>query len=150
MAGLTDATGDPRVRGVLAVDAAVNLALGVPLLLAPRAIARSLALPEATQTFYPRVLGAVLTGIASALLVERRRVGSTEPVGLGTGGAIVINGLGGAAVGLWLFSAEAGRLPARGRALLGVVAASVLAVGAVEARCEFLARRRSAPSRHVS
>lgn len=125
------------------MDAAANFALGVPLLLAPRAVARSLALPEARATFYPRVLGAVLTGIASALLVERRRAGSARPVGLGTGGATAINGLGGAAVGLWLFSSEAERLPARGRALLGTVAVCVLAIGAVEARGEYQARRRS-------
>ncbi len=139
-----DGSGDPRVRGVLAVDAAVNLTLGVPLLVAPRALARSLALPETPQTFYPRVLGAVLTGIASALILERRRVGSTELVGLGAGGAIAINTLGGATVALWLSSPEAERLPARGRALLGAVATTVLAVGAVEARSEYRSRGRSA------
>lgn len=126
------------------MDAAANVALGVPLLLAPRTVARLLALPEVTQTFYPRVLGAVLTGIASALLMERRRVGSARLVGLGTGGATAVNGLGGAAVALWLFSSEAEPLPARGRALLGAVAAGVLAIGAVEARGECRARRRSA------
>lgn len=115
------------------MDAATDYALGLPLLFAPAPVARVLGLPEATPGFYPRVLGGVLTGIATALVVERRRGASGGSVGLGTGGAIAINTLGGGAVAWWLLSAEAGRLPRRGRSVLWAVASSVLGIGLVEA-----------------
>jgi len=122
-----------RVRSILATDAAANFGLGLPLLIAPRPVVRALALPDEADGFYPRVLGGVLTGIAAALLVERRRVESGGPVGLGTGGAIAINSLGGGSVVVWLLSSEAGGLRGRGRAVLWGVAAGVLAIGTVEA-----------------
>jgi len=82
-------------------------------------VARALALPDDAGGFYPRVLGGVLTGIAAALLVERRRVNSGGPVGLGAGGAIAVNGVGGGSVVLWLLSSQARELPVRGRAFSG-------------------------------
>ncbi len=120
------------VRRLLAIDSAANYLLGIPLLLAPERTARLMALPDSGNGFYPRVLGGVLTGIATALLIERGR-GASGPVGLGTGGAIAINTLGGGAVAAWLATAEADRLPKRGKALLCGVSASVLGIGAVEA-----------------
>ena len=127
---------------ILAVDAAANAGLGLPLLIAPRPLARVLALPDDSGGFYQRVLGGVLTGIAAALLVERHRVTSGGPVGLGTGGAIVINGLGGSSVALWLLSPQGRGVRGRGRVVLGVVAGGVLAIGAVEALGERRARAR--------
>ena len=96
--------------------------------------------------FYPRVLGGVLTGIAAALAIEagRRPEGL---VGLGAGGAIAINVLGGSTVAAWLRSADAEGLPKSGRALLWGVAVTVLSIGALEtagASAQRL-RRASAP-----
>lgn len=116
---------------MLAIDAAANYLLGMPLLASPRLATKILALPGLGDGFYPRVLGGVLTGIASALTMEGQRQGS-GPVGLGTGGAIAINTLGGAATVLWLLSSDAKAIPRRGRALLWGVALSVLAIGALE------------------
>lgn len=87
---------------MLAIDSAANYLLGLPLLLAPdRTADVVLGLPRAGNRFYARVLGGVLAGIATALAMERGR-GANSPVGLGTGGAIVINTLGSGAVAAWL------------------------------------------------
>jgi hypothetical protein len=131
-----------RVARILAVDAAANAGLGLPLLIAPRRVAQVLALPDGAGGFYQRVLGGVLTGIAAALLVERRRATSGGPVGLGTGGAIVINALGGGSVALWLVSSQGRGMRGRGRVVLGVVAVGVLAIGIVEALGERRERAR--------
>lgn len=126
------AVNDLRRRRLLAVDAAANYVLGVPLLVAPGQTARALALPDTRDGFYPRVLGGVLTGIATALVLEGQRHGN-DLVGLGTGGAMAINMLGGSVTACWLLSPGAKALPRRGRALLWGIALSVLGIGAAEA-----------------
>ncbi len=120
-------------RWMLAIDSAANYLLGLPLLIAPRRSAELLALPDAGAGFYPRILGGVLTGVATALAVEQRRSDDSAPVGLGTAGAIAINTFGGGAVAFWLSTSDAADLPLKGRALLWSVASGVLAIGAVEA-----------------
>jgi hypothetical protein len=117
---------------MLAIDSAANYLLGLPLLLVPDRTAGMLGLPDAGNRFYARVLGGVLTGIATALAIERGR-GANSPVGLGSGGAIAINTLGSGAVAAWLStSSDAGALPKRGKALLWGVTAGVLSIGAAE------------------
>jgi hypothetical protein len=123
---------DRARRRVLTTDSAANYLLGLPLLAVPRQTAALLGLPAEASTFYQRVLGGVLTGVATALAIERNR-SDAGPVGLGTAGAIAINTLGGGSVALWLASSEARALTLRGRLLLGGVATGVLAIGAVEA-----------------
>lgn len=126
------------------MDAAANYALGLPLLMAPTRTARVLGLPATYNGFYARVLGGVLTGIAAALEIERRRRSPDGPVGLGTAGAIAINALGGASVAAWLRTAGARELPGRGRGVLSAVATVVLGIGAAEAVGEVrTASRRS-------
>jgi hypothetical protein len=119
---------------LLAVDSAANYLLGLPLLIAPRRSAQLLALPSDGPGFYPRVLGGVLTGVATALAMERARSDDSSPAGLGVAGAIAINTLGGGAVAVWLSTPAAAELPLKGRALLWGVASAVLAIGAIEAR----------------
>jgi hypothetical protein len=125
---------DLAVRRMLAADSAANYVLGLPLLLAPERTARLLGLPDPGNRFYARVLGGVLTGVATALALERARGAPDGLVGLGTGGAIAINTTGAAALAAWLTGEEAARLPRRGRVLLWAVAASVFGIGAAEAR----------------
>ena len=79
-----------RQRRYLVIDAAVNLLLGLLLLLFPSGIAAWLGAPSAASAFYPSLLGGVLFGIGLALLLEARRRGQ-GPRGLGMAGAICIN-----------------------------------------------------------
>jgi hypothetical protein len=123
----------PQHRRMLGIDSAANYLLGLPLLIAPRRSAQLLALPQGGSSFYPRVLGGVLTGIATALAVEQARNDDSTPAGLGVTGAIAINTLGGGAVAFWLRTPEAAELPLKGRALLWGIASSVLTIGAIEA-----------------
>lgn len=117
---------------MLAVDSAANYLLGLPLLTMPHRTADLLGLPRETSGFYQRVLGGVLSGVATALAIELRHRDRQDAVGLGTAGAIAINALGGGAVVLWLASSDAGSIPARGRVLLWGVAGAVLGIGAIE------------------
>ena len=118
------------VRRLLAVDAAVNLALGAALFLAPAGTLDVLGLPRTATAFYPTVLGGVVFGIGLALLAEYR-LGSTGVHGLGLAGAIAINGCGGAVLLGWLVLGDL-QLPLRGRLVLWLVALLVLGIGALE------------------
>lgn len=143
-AGAVTATfaNDESTRRLLLLDSAGNYVLGLPLLIEPKRAARILGLPDVGDGFYPRVLGGVLTGIATALALESgRREGG--PVGLGAGGAIAVNALGGGAVAVWLAVGRPAAIPRRGRALLGLIAVGVVGLGAVEA----LDSRRRMPHR---
>jgi hypothetical protein len=121
-------------KTLLAIDAAMDLALGILLSLTaplPERLPRLLGLPPIGQPFYSSLLGAVLTGIGAALLIERRRYTAGAPVGLGTMGAIAINLCGGIALLGWLLWGGL-ELHARGTALLWTIDALVLGVSALE------------------
>ncbi len=75
---------------VLLVDAIINYILGILLIIYPTKLIRFIGIPEATHPFYRSVLGAVLCGIALALIIEYQRA-SCGAVGLGLAGAVVIN-----------------------------------------------------------
>jgi hypothetical protein len=117
---------------LLKLDGLVNLLLGAVLVAAPMGSLSWLGLPDAGMRFYPSILGAVLFGIGLALLFEAKR-GTTRRPGLGIAGAVLINFCGSLVLLGWLVF---GRLdiPARGRAILWVVAVGVLAIGLSELR----------------
>jgi hypothetical protein len=130
-------------RTILIIDAAINLILGLLLLLFPPQVIDFLGIPPSEHSFYPNILGAVLSGIGIALLVEYlRRSGS--PVGLGLGGAIAINLCGGLALAGWLVFGELD-IRARGRIFLWAVAAILVAVSSVEVLASAI-RTQKAPS----
>jgi len=115
---------------LLTIDAVVNVALGLFLLLFPAGVVELLGLPETNTFFYASILGAVIFGIGVALLLELR--GRGEGVrGLGLGGAIAINLCGGGALLVWLLAVPLG-LPLRGTITLWVVAVLVLGIGVAE------------------
>jgi hypothetical protein len=89
-----------------------------------------LGIPVPEVGFYASILGAVLTGIGLALLLERYR-GRLAATGLGLGGAIAINLCGGGALAIWLLGGKLA-LPARGYVFLGLVAVVVLGISLVE------------------
>ena len=115
---------------VLLIDALINLILGVALLAFRPGLVEALGVPQTEHSFYPTMLGAVLSGIAVALLLEWR--GRPRAlVGLGLGGAIAINLCGGIVLAIWLAS---GRLviPMRGQAVLWSLVTILVVISATE------------------
>jgi uncharacterized membrane protein len=82
----------------------------------PSLTVQALGLPEFEQAFYVSILGAVLIGIAIALLIESRRKRKAF-VGLGLGGAIAINLCGGLCLAGWLVFGGF-EIPIRGHIIL--------------------------------
>jgi hypothetical protein len=119
-----------RERRVLLADAAVDLALGLPLVFFSRELASALGLPEPRPPFYASILGAVLVGIGLAMIIECRGT-RLRRGGLGLGGALTINICGAAVLALWL-AGGALELSLRGRVLLWAVVIVVGGLSAVE------------------
>lgn len=118
-----------KTQFLLALDAIINLILGIILLLYPIGIHSQLGLPEPTSYFYTSILGGVIFGIGLALLLEWR-YGQTIR-GLGLAGAIAINLCGGGALLLWL-TRHGLSLPRQGLILLWLVDILVLGIGILE------------------
>jgi hypothetical protein len=114
---------------LLLLDAAINLALGVLLILFPAPVVEWLGIPPAEPGFYRGVLGAVVFGIGVALLIEARR--TTGAVGLGLGGAIAINLAGALAILGWVAFGGL-ELPTRGATVLVTLSLLVIGVAAAE------------------
>jgi hypothetical protein len=115
---------------LLLVDAVINLALGVLLLLFTKDLVDFFGIPPAVQTFYPNILGAVLFGIGLALLIEcfRKPEGL---IGLGLGGAVAINLCGGLVLAAWLIFGGLD-LPLRGMVFLWVLVAVLVGISTFE------------------
>jgi hypothetical protein len=127
---------------LLAVDAVINLLLGLLLLGFSRPLTHLLGVPYTDVTFYPTILGAVLFGIGIALLVEAYR----KPkglVGLGLGGAVAINLSGGAVLWYWLLRGVLD-LPLRGRVFLWALAIILVGISAFELAIHY--RKRQGPA----
>ena len=105
-----------RRQKILLIDSAINFGLGLLLIAFPPRLMLLLGVPIAEHSFYPNILGAVLTGIGVALLIEYFR-GTQGIVGLGLGGAVAINLFAGLALGVWLVSGKL-EIPLRGQVLL--------------------------------
>lgn len=119
-----------KQRMLLAIDAAVNLLLGILLLLVPAGMLEFLGLPPTDTYFYTTILGGVLLGIGMALWIESW--GAQRGVrGLGLGGAVAINICGAGVLLVWLLLGDL-ELPFRGQAILWIVAVTVLGISAVE------------------
>ena len=115
---------------LLIIDGAVNILLGILLLLFPTGLATLLGLPQTNTTFYPTILGAVIFGIGVALFIEV--YGKRKNVhGLGLAGAISINFIGGGILLVWLLFGQLD-IPTRGRVILWSVAVIVLLIGIIE------------------
>jgi hypothetical protein len=120
----------PARRRLLALDALINLVLGLSLLSFPAGVLEFLGLPPVHTYFYTSLLGAVLFGIGIALCIELW--GASKGMGgLGLEGAVSINFCGAGVLLVWLLIGGL-PLPLRGRALLWAVALVVLAIGIVE------------------
>ena len=115
---------------LLLIDSVINFLLGVLLLFFPRVIIENLGIPMVKNAFYPSILGAVLIGISIALYFEWGRK-KTNFVGLGTGGAIIINLCGALALSMWLLFGDLA-IPLRGRIILWGLVILIIAVALLE------------------
>jgi hypothetical protein len=76
------------VLQLLWIETVLKLSGGLVLCLAPLLVIKALGLPPAASAFWPRVLGALLIGLAAATFIE----GAWPQVrALGLAGCIVIN-----------------------------------------------------------
>jgi hypothetical protein len=103
---------------LLWLEAVLKLAAGGLLLLFPRTLARALGLPPVGETFWPRMLGAIVLGLAAATVLEGHTAGRN---GLGLAGHVAINLSVALAIVALLILGRAGTAK-RGRFLLAVTA----------------------------
>ena len=124
----------PRASKLLIIDAIINLALGILLLLSipfPEQITEHLGVPKIQHAFYPSIMGGVFVGIGIALLIENSRKKSGQMIGLGLGGAIVINLCGGIVLMGWLLFGGLD-LPNRGVVFLWLIALLLVGISSLE------------------
>lgn len=118
------------MKTLLSIDAAVNLLIGVVLLLFPAGMGTLLGLPLTNTFFYTTIMGAVIFGIGVALVVECWGI-DREIRGLGLHGAIAINICGAGALLVWLLL-EPGDIPVHGRMVLWAVVGIVFIIAIAE------------------
>jgi hypothetical protein len=116
---------------LLWIETLLKLSGGVTLALFPFTTARLLGLPVSAAGLWPRLLGAVLIGLAGAAFIEGSTPGSR---GLGLAGAVLIN-LVSAAMLIVLLMLERAAATMRGRGALwalaiGLVILSLFEIGA--------------------
>lgn len=113
---------------LLWIEILIKLAGGLALAILPLTTARLLGLPVGASGFWPRLLGAVLIGLAGAAFIEGGTAGSK---GLGLAGAVVIN-LISASMLIALLVLERAAGTGRGRGLLWGLAAGLLVLSLFE------------------
>ena len=116
------------MQQLLAFEAILKGASGLLLLLAPLLLGKIAGLPGSESGFWPRMLGALLLGMAGACIIEARMPGSK---GLALGGLVLINLVSAAAIVVML-AFEAGAPTERGRIGLGATAALLIVLGLIE------------------
>jgi hypothetical protein len=102
------------VQQLLWIETLLKLTGGLVLAIAPMSAVKLFGLPQTGTSFWPRLLGAVLIGLAGAMYLEAR-VPSSH--GLGLAGCAVVN-LTGAAMMAALLVTDTGPPSVRGRGLL--------------------------------
>lgn len=117
-----------QLQQVLWIETLVKLAGGLVLSLAPLTAIRVLGLSRTDSSFWPRLLGALLIGLAGAAFLEGRYPGSH---GLGVGGAVIVN-LAGAAMLATLLALKVAAPSTRGRMVLWTLVALLLILSLLE------------------
>ena len=103
---------------VLWSDAALRLMLGALLVLAPRLTLSALGLPKSAETFWPRLLGAVLLAVAAGTVIDVRWPGKGGP---SLGGLVALNVAASFALATGLVVGHL-EIPKRGRLLMWLAA----------------------------
>ena len=116
-------------KTLILTDSLINLFLGLVLLGYSEPVIRFFGLPVTDQYFYPNILGAILFGIGIALFIEYKR--KDEFIGLGLGGAISINIMGGIVLFLWLISGSL-IIPLKGKIIFWVLDVILVGISSLE------------------
>jgi hypothetical protein len=116
------------VQQLLTIEILLKFAGGLVLVLAPLSTIKLLGLPRTESGFWPRLLGAVLIGMAIALYLEGRGPGSQ---GVGLLGCVIVNFSAVSILG-GLLALEAGPPSARGRAVMWGVVVLLVALSVLE------------------
>ena len=116
-------------KTLILTDSLINLFLGLVLLGYSEPVIRFFGLPVTDQYFYPNILGAMLFGIGIALYIEYKR--KDEFIGLGLGGAISINIMGGIVLFLWLISGSL-IIPLKGKIIFWVLDVILVGISSLE------------------
>jgi len=116
------------VQQLLWIETLLKLMSGLVLAIAPMSAIKLFGLPRTGTGFWPRLLGAVLIGLAVAMFLEARVGGSH---GLGLAGCAVVN-LAGAAMMATLLVMDAGPPSVRGRGLLWLLVIVLLVLSIIE------------------
>lgn len=116
------------MQQLLWIETLLKLTGGLVLAIAPMSAVKVFGLPQTGTGFWPRLLGAVLIGLAAAMFLEARVTGSH---GLGLAGCAVVN-LAGAAMMAALLVVDAGPPSVRGRGLLWLLVIFLLVLSVLE------------------
>jgi hypothetical protein len=115
------------VQQLLWVETLLKFFPGAMLAVAPMTTLRVLGLPRPDSGFWPRVCGALLTGIAAALFLE----GTSSGHGLGLAGVIVIN-LCGASLLAVMLVLDRGPTSRRGRVAVWLTICVLVTLSVIE------------------
>jgi hypothetical protein len=116
------------VQQLLWLEALLKIAGGAALLIVPKTTIRLLGLPRAETGFWPRLLGAILLGLAGAFYLEDRFPGSK---GLALGGAVIVN-LAAATAILFMLALGGGAPKPRGRLALWLLVTVLIGLSLLE------------------
>jgi hypothetical protein len=116
------------VQQLLSIEILLKLAGGLFLMLAPLSTIKLLGLPRTESGFWPRLLGAVLIGLAGALYVEGRTPGSQ---GLGLAGCVIVN-FSAVSILAGSLALDAGPPSARGRAVVWALVVLLVCLSVLE------------------
>ena len=114
---------------MILIDSIINLFLGIVLLAYSEPVIKLFGLPISDTYFYPNILGAIIFGIGIALMIEYFR--KNEFVGLGLGGAISINMLGGIVLFIWLVSGKLD-IPVHGMIIFWILDIILIGISSLE------------------
>ncbi|HRN89322.1 ABC transporter permease [Hyphomicrobium sp.] len=116
------------MQQLLWLETLLKLAGGILLLLAPMSTIRAFGLPASASGFWPRIVGALLIGVAAATYIEGAWAGSR---GLGLAGLVVINLTGAFVIALSVLMGRAAPTR-RGAFALWVLVALLVSLSLVE------------------
>jgi len=116
------------VQQLLWIETLLKLSAGLALVVAPLSLIKLFGLPRADTGFWPRLLGAVLIGLAGSLFLEGRVAGAH---GIGLAGCVIVNFCAVSIMAAMLVL-DAGPPSARGRVAMGTLVVLLVLLSVLE------------------